>query len=37
MRMDAGVQLLFVENADPCLSDKIVWHKEPAYVALAKS
>lgn len=35
MRMDAGAQIVLIENADPCLSDKIVWHEEPAYVALA--
>ena len=35
MRMDRNAQIVLVENANPCLSDKIVWHEEPAYLALA--
>lgn len=31
MRMDRDAQVLFVENADPVLATKIVWHNDPAY------
>lgn len=35
MRMDRAAQLLFIENADPVLADKIVWHTDPELAALA--
>ncbi|HEV7228594.1 type IV secretory system conjugative DNA transfer family protein [Brevundimonas sp.] len=35
MRMDADAQILFVENADPIVADKIVWHEDAALKALA--
>ena len=35
MRMDRDAQVLFVENADPILATKIVYHAEPAYQRLA--
>jgi type IV secretion system protein VirD4 len=35
MRMDRSAQVLFVENADPILADKIVWYEDPAYKALS--
>lgn len=35
MRMDRTMQVLFVENADPVLATKIVWHAEPEYQQLA--
>jgi type IV secretion system protein VirD4 len=31
MRMDRKAQVLFVENADPVLADKIIWYEDPAY------
>lgn len=31
MRMDREAQVLFLENADPVLATKIVWHQDPAY------
>lgn len=34
MRMDRNAQILFVENADPVLGDKIVWHEDQALKAL---
>ncbi|WP_374942011.1 type IV secretory system conjugative DNA transfer family protein [Sphingomonas sp.] len=35
MRMDRNAQVLFVENADPVLADKITWHEEADYRQLA--
>lgn len=31
MRMDRNAQVLFIENADPVLADKIVWYDDPLY------
>lgn len=35
MRMDRDAQLLFIENNPPVLAEKIVWHREPEFKALA--
>lgn len=37
MRMDRAAQILLVENADPILANKIVYHQHPALKGLAEA